>query len=87
MTLLEEGEQFRIDSILKRRAHAVGRSFIDDELGVLDNLRREQCRIRDRHDLVVAAIWGISRHIAEATIPEGQLARRTIRSPHSPARR
>ena len=27
------------------------RSFVNDELGVLDEVRREQCRICDRHDL------------------------------------
>ncbi|MNT16126.1 hypothetical protein D3C72_1512150 [compost metagenome] len=44
------------------RRQAVRRTFIDDQLGVLDELGRSLAGSVDRHDLVVAAVHDQGRH-------------------------
>src|SRR6266487_4192415 len=60
---LDEGEQVRVDLILQRRAHAVGRARIDLQLRVLDDLGRKHGGRADRHDLVVIAVKDQGRDV------------------------
>ena len=53
---LEEGEQVCVDHLRVSGAHAVRVPLVDLKCRVLNQLRRNQRRISDRHDLVVVAV-------------------------------
>ncbi len=52
----QEGQQVFVELVLVRAGEAVGRARIDLQGRVLDDLRGEQGRVTDWHDLVVVAV-------------------------------
>src|SRR5258708_33920290 len=60
---LQEGQQVSVERVLMRTGEAVGRARIDLEGCALNNLRGEQGRVADRHDLVVVAVDDQSRNV------------------------
>src|SRR5262249_52869244 len=60
---LEESQQVLVDLVLPRRAHAVRRSLVYLQRRVLDDLRRQQRRSADGHDLVVVAMEDERWHV------------------------
>ena len=59
----QEGQQVGIEPPLVRAHEAVGRSWIDLQGRVLDDLRGEEGRVTNRHDLVVVAVEDERRHV------------------------
>src|SRR5690242_21952755 len=60
---LGEGQQVRVEAVLVRVGDAVRRAFVDDQLAVLDQLRRRAAGSIDRHDLVVVAVDDQRGHV------------------------
>src|SRR5687768_8022689 len=58
-----ERQQVRVEAVLVRVGDAVRRAFVDDELAVLDQLRRGAAGRVDRHDLVVVAVDDQRGHV------------------------
>ena len=59
----QEGQQVGVELLLVCAGEAVGRARIDLQGGVLDNLRGEEGRGADRHDLVVVAMEDQGRNV------------------------
>src|SRR5260221_14004472 len=59
---LDEREEVRIDDLRVRRAHAVRKPPIDFQGAVLDELRRQQRRVGDWHDLIIVTVHDQHRH-------------------------
>jgi hypothetical protein len=64
----EKTDQFLVNPLFQRRAHPVWRVLVDDEFGILDDLRRQQRRIGVRHDLVIVSVKHQSRHVKSLQI-------------------
>jgi len=65
---LQEGQQVGVELILVRAGEAVGRTWIDLESRVLDDLGGEQGRGTDGHNLVVVAVNDQGRNIEPLAI-------------------
>src|ERR1035437_3109393 len=59
----EEGQQIGVELVLVRVGQTMGTAGIDLQRRVLDEFRREHCRSRDRHDLIVIAVDDQRRHV------------------------
>ena len=60
---LDEREKVGVELLLVGDHEAMRRARIDLQLGVLDDLRGEQRRVGDRHDLVVVAVEDQGRNV------------------------
>ncbi len=59
----QEGQQVGVELLLVRAGEAVGRARIDLKARVLDELRGEEGRVVDRHNLVVVAMDDQGRNV------------------------
>ena len=60
---LDEGQQFLVDLILERCAHAVRRTLDNFQRCVFDDLGRKQRRVGIRYNLIVVAMKHQGRHV------------------------
>src|SRR5271169_142904 len=63
LRLVDEREQIGIHLVLKRRAQTMRRAVVDLQRRALDELGLKLAGVRERHDLVVAALYDERRNI------------------------
>src|SRR3712207_1114046 len=68
LSAADEGEKVGVHDLGMGRAHAVRESLVDLECALLQQLDREQCRIGDRHDLVVVPVHHEHRHVDDLQV-------------------
>src|SRR5262245_22528436 len=64
----DEGEQVGVHDVGMGGAHAVRKLLVDFQRSTPEQLDREQCRVGDRHDLVVVAMHHERRYVDDLQI-------------------